>query len=382
MGIGRFAFTPILPMMQADGLLSVSTGGWLASANYAGYLVGALTAAVVRASPRRMIRGSLVAIAVTTLAMALTPTFVAWIVLRVLAGVASAWVLVSVSAWALGVLAALRRPRLGGVVFAGVGVGIAVAGALCLVLMHAGTSSATAWATLGAVALLATAVIWRGVGAGSTVSPTPPAARAPRTRARADTARLVVCYGIFGFGYIVPATFLPAMARQEIRDPLVFGWSWPLFGAAAAVSTLAIAFVPRTIDSRWQWAASQALLAVGVALPALRPGLFAIMLAALLVGGTFLVITMLGMQEARRVAGEHATALMAAMTSAFAAGQIAGPLMVSGLVAMGGTVGRGLEFAAFLVAVSAVALVVGAPSGERDPESVVRAAPSEAGRRR
>ncbi len=42
MGIGRFAFTPILPMMLADGVLDLPAASWLASANYLGYLVGAL----------------------------------------------------------------------------------------------------------------------------------------------------------------------------------------------------------------------------------------------------------------------------------------------------------------------------------------------------
>ena len=63
-------------------------------------------------------------------------------------------------------------------------------------------------------------------------------------------------------------------------------------------------------------------------LPLLIPGLSGILIAAVLVGGTFMVITMAGMQEARRVAAEHARPLMAAMTSAFAFGQIAGPLWV------------------------------------------------------
>src|SRR6185436_298795 len=94
MGIGRFAFTPLMPMMQGDAGLGLSQAGWLASANYAGYLAGALAAMRMRGSPGAIIRIALAAIVVTTAAMAATGEWVAWLVLRFAAGIASAWVLV------------------------------------------------------------------------------------------------------------------------------------------------------------------------------------------------------------------------------------------------------------------------------------------------
>ena len=97
MGIGRFAFTPLLPLMQETDGLSLAQGGYLASANYIGYFAGALLATRVRPG----LLPSLAAIAVTTLAMGMVHGMAAWLVLRFAAGVASAWALVQVSAWAL-----------------------------------------------------------------------------------------------------------------------------------------------------------------------------------------------------------------------------------------------------------------------------------------
>jgi len=358
MGVGRFAFTPILPMMQEDAGLSVAAGGWLASANYAGYLAGALSAIGLRLRPATAIRGGLVIIGLATLGMGLDGGFAVWVVLRALAGVASAWVLVSVSAWCLERLAALRAPALSGTVFAGVGTGIAAAGALCLALMHATASSAQAWIGLGILSLVFTAAVWPVFGDGA--APGAPARSGGRgLRWDGESVRLVLCYGAFGFGYIIPATFLPVMAKQVIGDPLVFGWSWPIFGAAAAASTVAAAVLSRFAANRRLWILGHLVMALGVALPVFCPGIAGIVLAALLVGGTFMVITMAGMQEARLVAGEHAPALMAAMTSAFALGQIAGPLSVSFVVGADGGFPEALLAAASLLAASACALAYG-----------------------
>ncbi|HUF90987.1 MAG TPA: YbfB/YjiJ family MFS transporter [Candidatus Limnocylindria bacterium] len=351
MGIGRFAFTPILPMMQVDAGLSLAAGGWLASANYLGYLLGALSAMAVRVPPAPAIRAGLVTIGITTLAMGVVHHVAAWVVLRLLAGIASAWVLIYVSAWSLERLAPLRRPVLNSTVYAGVGTGIAVAGAFCLVLMHVGANFAHAWVGLGLLSLGATAWIWPMVGGQGARAADAGAARRGY-RWDAESVRLVFCYGSFGFGYIIPATFLPVMAREVIDDPAVFG-------AAAALSTFAAAALARLMPNRRLWMVSQFTMAAGVAVPVLWPGIAGIMLAALFVGGTFVVCTMVGLQEARLVAGAHATALMAAMTAAFALGQILGPLTVSAAIEAGASMSAALLVACALLLVSGVALAGG-----------------------
>jgi predicted MFS family arabinose efflux permease len=344
-------------MMQHDSGVSVSEGGWLASANYAGYLAGALSAIVMRLRPAVAIRLSLLLIGMSTLAMGMEHRFAGWIVLRAVAGIASAWVLVFVSTWALAQLAMLDRSDMGGTVYAGVGAGIVAAGGACLLLMGMGGSSADAWVVLGIASLAVTAVVWPFTRASPPSRPVKTTARARSALPRVEFWRLVLCYGAFGFGYIIPATFLPVMAREVVPDPRLFGWAWPVFGAAAVVSTLLAARMGRFMTHRETWIAGNLAMALGVVLPTVVQGLSGIMIAALLVGGTFMVITMAGMQEARRVAGTRARALMAAMTSAFAVGQIVGPVSVSYLTGATSGFAPALIVAATLLVLSACLLL-------------------------
>jgi hypothetical protein len=168
--------------------------------------------------------------------------------------------------------------------------------------------------------------------------------------------RLVACYGAFGFGYIVPATFLPVMARQAIHDPSVFGWAWPVFGVtAAAASTFPAADLSRSLGNRRLWSLGHLVMAVGVVLPVMWPGIVSIMLSALLVGGTFTVITMAGFQEGREVGGVR---MIAALASAFAVGQIGGPVVVRYAARADGGFSEALAIACAVLVASARVLAI------------------------
>src|SRR5258706_877595 len=115
------------------------------------------------------------------------------------------------------------------------------------------------------------------------------------------------------------------MAKQAIADPRLFGWAWQICGLAAAISTLLAGPLARAYGNRRVWSASAIAMALGVVSPVLFPGLSGILLAAVLVGATFVVITLLGVQEARRIAGDRAPPLVAAMTAGLAPRQGPGP---------------------------------------------------------
>ena len=103
---------------------------------------------------------------------------------------------------------------------------------------------------------------------------------------------------MLGFGYILPATFLPAFAREVVDDPQLFGLAWPVFGVAAALSTIATARRFGHANRLRVWAVGHLLMAAGVILPSVWLAPVTIAIAALLVGSTFMVVTMIGMQEA------------------------------------------------------------------------------------
>lgn len=332
MGIGRFAFTPLLPLMLRDGSLDAATGTEWAAANYLGYLLGALTASWFGREPRLGLRIGLIGVVLTTLGMVWSNGASSWAgaALRGSAGVFSAWVLVCASSWCLLELVRRGSTSLGGWIYTGVGLGIAVTG--IMTWLGGGQTALTLWVELGVLAMAGAAYVLLSLPAQS-AAVAPHAAATSAQRAAASPARnknlgVVLCYSAFGFGYIVPATFLPTMARQLVADPLVFGLTWPIFGTAAALS---VAVVSRWLSGwprRKVWAIAQGLMAVGTLLPLLRHGLWVLAASAVLVGGTFMVATMAGLQLARERMPSNPTPLLARMTAGFAAGQIAGPLLV------------------------------------------------------
>ena len=328
MGIGRFAFTPMLPLMAHAGSVDVATGGALAAANYAGYWVGALSSARVRLGPQRLTVTALLAIAASTAAMGASASVAGWLLLRFVAGVASAWVLVSTSVWCLGWLAALGRPAGAGLLYAGVGAGIAFAGLWCWQGGVAGIAPDLLWRQLGALALLGLALVAACVPRRLAHKVGAADAHAANGSQGKDRG-LVVCYGILGFGYILPATFLPVLARDVSADAAVFGAAWPVFGAAAAASTLLAASLLARVARRRVLAGSHVLMAIGCGLPVLHLSLATVLAASLLVGGTFMVATMAGMQAAREGAHGDPTRALGRMTAAFAIGQMSGPLLSS-----------------------------------------------------
>ncbi len=243
MGIGRFAFTPLLPMMLHEGSLSLQMGGWLATANYLGYFAGAMLCAFHRSKRGvAMLRAGLVVTILLTLGMGVLHQDWIWLWMRFLSGVASAYVFVYTAGWCLQQLTQLGRPELGGVIFCGPGLGIALTGLLSGPMIAAGWLAAGGWIAFGVIALGLTALVWKSfsfdAGRGLNVHPHDSgAAQAPVPESASQKREVliqVIAYGIAGFGYIITATFLPVIARQALPGSAWPDYFWPIFGLSVA----------------------------------------------------------------------------------------------------------------------------------------------------
>jgi predicted MFS family arabinose efflux permease len=362
-GIGRFVYTPILPLMADDLGWTKGTAGLLASANYLGYLLGALlvTTSALRGSRRTWLLLALAASAVTTASMGVVTSNAAFLALRLVGGVASAFVLVLASALVLDRLAAVGRSELSAIHFAGVGTGIVVSAAIVSMATALGHGWRSLWLSSGVASMLAVAIVAR-------LMPDPPDEAARPAEGGRGLARrlsaLVVAYGLFGFGYIITATFLVAIVRGSREAQLLEQLVWPVVGLTAVASVPVWTRIARRVGIGRAFAAASALEAVGVAASALWVTPPGVLLAAALLGGTFMGLTALGLIAARRLAVGDPRRALALMTAAFGLGQIVGPVFAGMLFDATGTFVLASLVAAIALLIAA-GLVIGVPDDRR-----------------
>jgi MFS family permease len=348
MGLGRFAFTPIMPMMLHDGLVDLPQASWLASSNYLGYLIGALACALqpwwwsrMRNRPATafasLIRLGLLGTTVLTLAMVM-PLPVSWPGLRFGAGLASALVFVYTSGWCLSQLGRLGRPHWGGVIYAGPGAGVVISGLAVSPMVAHNWPSGWAWLSMAALAALGTALAWRVLGGDQAdrerLGGMAAASASPERAAHGLTEQglTVLGYGLAGFGYIISATFLPVIARQFLPGSIWIDLFWPMFGAGAVTGALLSTRLPDTLDKRWLLCGGYLVQAAGLGLGQISPSVPGFVMGSFLLGLPFTAMSFFAMQEARRLRGGTAAGFMGLLTATYGLGQVLGPLLVAQLL--------------------------------------------------
>ncbi|MDF1631289.1 YbfB/YjiJ family MFS transporter [Mycoplana sp. MJR14] len=360
MGVGRFAFTPILPMMLHDGTVDLVLAGRLATANYVGYLVGALAAMLMPKlwHQTMVIRAALVLTVGLTALMAL-PFPATWMALRFLAGVASAIGFVFTSGWCLAKLSG-SSSSIGSAIFTGPGAGIAVSGLAASAMTALSFTGQWGWVTFAFLSAAISALIWRVFRKPSrAVEPFYvgnaglPSGRVPRS----EMPMFSLAYGLAGFGYIVTATYLPVIAKNAIPNSPLLTAFWPLFGIAAVVGSLLASRARTSADARLYLVGSYLVQAAGVAVSVIWQNAVGLGLSSILVGVPFTAISYFAMNEVRRIRSNHHARYMGLLTAVFAIGQIMGPPVVGMIFARQSNADSAFALA---LGIASVSLVVGA----------------------
>ena len=363
-GIGRFAYTPILPYMVEELGLDRSRAGLVASANFLGYFVGALAAAAAPPGGRRhWLAWALALNALAIGAMAAGASTPLFLLLRFAGGAASALAMVFASALVLDRLAAMRRPEWAALLYAGVGGGIAVSAlAVPAVALRGGDWRGPWLACSAAAAVLSLAAVWL-VREDAHPPPFGPVRRAaPAADGGARLRRFVLAYGLFGFGYAVTATFVSDMARADPALRPAENAVWLCVGLAAMPSVAPWVWAGRRWGNDRAFAAACLVEAAGVALGGLAGGAASLLLAAGLLGGTFVGVTALGLVNARLLSPADPRRAIALATASFGLGQMAAPAFAGALRdALGGYAVPSLLAAAALSAAATLAIAAAPP---------------------
>lgn len=356
-GVGRFAFTPILPRMD----LGDGTAGLLASLNNLGCFAGALLAARVPGGRARTVafRVCLVLSLVTTVSMGLTERPAVWAVVRLLAGMASAGMLALSSAIVLQRLAACGRQALAGYSFGGIGLGIAMAGAVVALLEGPWQLD---WLALGALCAALAVPVWSWVIAAPATQETETPAGAGRPGPALTL--LIIANFCQGAGYIVAATFLVALLARAPETAPVADLAWILVGLAAMVSGPLWARIGAGMGLRRALVLAFLVQAASMGLPVVVRSGPAALAGAIGFGGTYTGIIALALSLGSTLGGRRSGAAIATLTAVFTLGQMLAPLPAGWLAERSGSFGPSLAAAAGLVVLGAALLLV--PVGARE----------------
>lgn len=351
-GLARFAYTPLLPVLITEGWFPASQAAYLGAANLAGYLGGALCARPLarRGGAPRVLRGMMALVTVAFFACALPLSFAWFFLWRFAAGVAGGALMVLAAPTVLPHVPPARRGLAGGAIFTGVGLGIMASGTVVPLLLQAGLVET--WCGLGVLSLLLTALAWSGWPA---TEPPPPGAprRAP---AAVPLLALYVAYALNATGLVPHMVFLVDFVARGLGQGIHAGARyWVLFGLGAVVGPMLAGALADRIGFGPALRLALVIQVAAVALPTVTADPLWLAVSSLVVGAAVPGVVPLVLGRVHELVpgdAEGQRAAWSVTTMAFALGQAAGAYGLAFLFASGGRYTT-------LFAVGAAALTLG-----------------------
>lgn len=360
LGVARFAYTPLLPLMQQQAGLGVAEAGWLAAINYAGYLSGALLAMLGGdlVLKDRLYRLGLVVAVASTAMMGLSNDFTVWAISRYLAGLSSAAGMLFGAGLVLNWLIRHGHRSELGIHYSGVGLGVVLC-SVAVAWMGEHLDWRGQWLALTAFGglLAIPALAWL---------PVPPRSMASQGAqtwqdsppSPAFLRLFMAAYFCAGIGYVVSTTFIVAIVE---RLPGLAGqgkWAFLAIGIAAAPASIVWDFVARRIGDLNALITAALLQIAGILLPLAGGGLATTLAGALLFGGTFVGIVSLVLTMAGRYYPGRPAKMMGKMSLAYGSAQIVGPAVTGWLATRFGSYQSGLYLAAGIMLLGTALLLL------------------------
>lgn len=350
-GLARFAYTPLLPVMRSETWLTEVAGGWLATFNYMGYMSGALLATSISSlhTKYQLYRAGLVLGVLSIFGMAMTQDMLLWSLLRYLAGLSSAAGLLIGSGLMLNWLMRNgHRPELG-VHFSGLGGGILVSGLVAVLMAAVHLDWAQQWVALGLLSVLLFIPAWLWL-------PEPAPANKQQATPPAPPSRqwltlMIAMYFCAGVGFVVSGTFTVAMVEKIPTLNGLGSWVWVLVGVAATPACFVWDHVSRRIGDMPALQLAFAGQIVAILLPALSMNAAVAVFSAALYGATFIGIVSLTLTIIGRHYPANPAKAMARLTLSYGVAQIIAPAATGYIAAMTGSYQGGLLMAAALMLV-------------------------------
>ena len=381
MGVARFAYTPLLPLMQHQARLGVAEAGWLATINYIGYLSGALVASLVSdlVLKDRLYRLGMVVAVLTTAMMGMSTNPTVWAVSRYLAGLSSAAGMLLGTGLILNWLIRHDQRSELGIHFSGIGLGIAASAVAVAIMNRWQFDWREQWYAFTALwcVLLVPAAAWlpppdrsKVTQSGQAMRDMPPSPTFLRI--------LIASYFCAGVGYVVSATFIVAIVDHLPglggRGTLVF-----LFlGLGAAPACMLWDFAARRVGDLNALMLASALQTVGILLPVLGDSLPLALFGAALFGATVMGVVSLVLTMAGRYFPTRPANMMGKMTVSYGIAQVIAPALTGSLALHLGGYRTGLYLSAVATIVGTLLIVWlrainGAPKRHGEP-AVARSA--------
>lgn len=358
LGIGRFAYSLVLPDMRDSLDWSYSAAGFMNTINAAGYLAGALIASrlIRRFGLSACLRWGTLACLLSLALCAISGNFALLSFARLLAGVGAAVAFVASGALAAAIAQSQpeRSSFLLGLFYAGPGIGILLSGLIAPFVLEAcgpGSWWIVWWAmTLLSIVMTIPLMVASFETRTETINPT------PVRFVLGPVLIYLIGYFLFGAGYIAYMTFMIAYVRDAGGGALAQSAFWSLIGASAFVTP----WVWRGAIARNNGGLSTAIIltvnTIGAALPLLGHSAVLLSISALVFGVSFFAVVASTTAFVRfNYPPSHWPIAIAAMTIAFGIGQILGPIATGAITDAFGSLSYALNAGAVMLALGAIA---------------------------